>query len=253
MLMKMILSICLCGIFSLAAMGSAFGSIMEATASSALQTGFDGNILNNDVIENGSSALSGAPTTTGSVSGYAGGVAPGNSFANLTDGLASTKVNSDDISHDTYFDGGSFSNGNPTITYSFSNPLGETLTSINSISGWADTQSFSHQDYSVAVSLVGAPAVFIPLASVNYDPWNGGNGGAANSSQVTVTDSTGVLATGVAAIQFTILNNGGSGQVFREFDVVGQPTPAPEPSSLVLLGLGAAGLFVAARRCRKLS
>jgi hypothetical protein len=234
-----------------AATNAVHGAVMESDASSTTQTNFDGNILNNDLIENGSAALSGPPTTTGSVSSYGGDVAPYNNFSNLTDGLASTKVTNNDLSHDTYFDGSDFTATTPTITYSFSNPRGMTLTSINSISGWADTPSFSNQDYKVLVSHVGTPSNFVLLTSVDYNPWDPSYDGP-NSTQVTLTGSGGPLATGVAAIEFQFINNGGSGQVFREIDVVGSVTAVPEPSSVMALcGLGGIGLLLVVRhRCK---
>ena len=234
-------------VWAIAPVSPARAALVEADASSAVQTTYDANILTNDLINNGSSALSGAPVTTGAVATYGGDVPPSNNFDHLTDGGASSKVTNNDLSKDAYFDGGAFAT-NPTITYKFNtaaNPLGFTLTQIRSIAGWADTTSFSNQKYTVSISLVGSPTVFTQLASVNYAPFTG-NGGTPNSSQVTLTDGTGSLASGVAAVQFAILNNGGSGQVFREIDVAGAPTAAPEPTSLGLLGVG--GLLVLRRR-----
>ena len=126
-----------------------------------------------------------------------------------------------------------------------------TLTSINSISGWADTPSFSNQDYKVLVSHVGTPSNFVLLTSVDYNPWDPSYDGP-NSTQVTLTGSGGPLATGVAAIEFQFINNGGSGQVFREIDVVGSVTAVPEPSSVMALcGLGGIGLLLVVRhRCK---
>ncbi len=46
-------------------------------------------------------------------------------------------------------------------------------------------------------------------------------------------DGVSELATGVAAIRFSILSNNGSGQVFREIDVNG--SPPPEPASIAFL------------------
>lgn len=230
---------------------AARGAVVQTTANSTTsQAAFDGNILANDLINNGSAALSGAPATTGAVATYGGDTTPANNFDHLTDGGASSKVTNNDISKDTYFDGAAFGT-NPTITYRFNttaNPLGYTLTQVRSISGWADTTSFSNQRYTVSVASVATPTTFTQLADVNYAPFTG-NGGTPNASQVTLTDdTTPSLATGVAAIKFSFLSNGGSGQVFREIDVTGTPTVAPEPGSAALLAGGAAGLLLRRRR-----
>ena len=220
--------------------------------SSTSQQAFDGNISSTDLIENGSSALAGAPTTTGSVAGYAGTGSQPNSWSNLTDGQASSKgagssnTGDNDLSHDTYFDTGSFGT-NPSITYTFSSagaPSGYTITSINSISGWQDTHTFSNQAYQIDVQYAGSSS-FVPLQTVNYSPFpdNGGNVDAPNSSQVTLTGSV----PNVTAIRFDILNNGGSGQVFREIDVAGTPTSVPEPASIASLLVGS-GMLLLRRR-----
>ena len=64
------------------------------------------------------------------------------------------------------------------------------------------------------------------------------------ASQVTLTDTSGVLAANVSAIRFSFsqaaaadgLTQNQSGQVIREIDVSGS---VPEPASLGLLGCGA--------------
>lgn len=223
------------------------GALVETDQFSPSQTAFDGNILNSDLIENGSAALSGM-STTGSVSSYPGDVAPYNSFSNLTDGAASISTTLNDISHDTYFDSAAFATG-PSTTYTFSSPTGVTLTSINSISGWGNTPPFSHQAFNVLISLVGSPTTFVPLANVNYNPWatNTAGPGGANSSQVTITDSAGTIATGVAAIKFQFVSNGDGIQVFREIDVLGSAT-TPEPASVSILAIGAVGLLARRRK-----
>lgn len=223
----------------------ASAALVQTNVSTTNQTTYDGNILATDVIRNGSTSLSNV-TTTGSVSTYGGNVAPFNNFDHLTDGGASTKINSDDISKNTYFDGTSLGT-NPTITFTFNttaNPDGFTLTSINTISGWADSPRFSNQRYTVSLAWVGAPSTFSVLRDVTYSPFSAT--GNANSSQVTLTDDTGSLATGVSAIRFAFLSSGAD-QLFREIDVVGVAS-VPEPSSITLGLVGAFSLLAYRRR-----
>ena len=75
------------------------------------------------------------------------------------------------------------------------------------------------------------------MASVTYSPFNpGGFSGdsPANSSEVSLTDTTGVLATGVQAIRFTWIYTNTTlspdGQAVRKVDVFGAPTTVPEPA-----------------------
>ena len=181
-------------------------------------------------------------STTGSIAAYSGNVSPGNSWTNLTDGQASSKVTNNDISHDTYFDGTAMNSG-ASITYTFNSttfPKGISLTQVRSISGWADTTSFSNQKYTISVAPVNALTSFTQVASVNYAAFSG-NAGTPNSSQVTLTDTTGFLANNVGAVRFSIGNNGGTGQVFREINVLGTastttppPPPPPVPSIMPL-------------------
>ena len=241
-----VLVLAICGGISA---NTASAALVTASAFSGVQTNFDANILNNDLVENGSAALSGV-TTNGSVSTYPGDVAPANSFDHLTDGIASSGHDGiNDISGDTYFDTASFST-NPSITYSFASPTGVSLSSVNVISGWANNPPFSHQKYQVLVSFVGSPAAFVSLANIDFDPWasNPAGPGGSSSTQVTLTDNAGALATGVAAIQFKFLDHGQpGGQVFREIDVTGAAVSVvPEPASLSLLAIG--GLTLLRRR-----
>jgi hypothetical protein len=124
--------------------------------------------------------------------------------------------------------------------------------------GWHDHASFSDQDYSISYSTVANPNTFLPLTSIAYNPFDPANdsataGGQYNSSQVTVTDTTGILASGVASLEFTFTpyynasSVEQSGQVVREIDVNGVATVVPEPASC---GLMLAGFAMALKRRR---
>ncbi len=104
------------------------------------------------------------------------------------------------------------------------NGAGYDLTEIQSIAAWQGA-GFSNQKYDVSVRYLG-DAAFTALLTVDYQPFTGDltEGG---STKVNVTDDAGVLAGGVEAIKFTILDtasNGGGGAVFREIDVFGAAT-----------------------------
>ncbi len=166
----------------------AFAAVTQATTNSPSQTNYDALISNTDLINQGSAAVS-SVSTTGSVATFGGDVAPFNNFNHLYDGGASIKVTNNDLSRNTYFDGGAFTTG-PTITFQFNttaNPGGYSLTSIQSISGWADSRTFANQVYNISYSTVSAPTTFLSLASVNYKPFADNTGGG--SSDVLLTDT----------------------------------------------------------------
>ena len=219
----------------------AFAAVTQTLGNSSVQANYDSQISNTDLINQGSANVL-SVSTTGSVSTYPGDVAPFNNFNHLYDGGASTKVTNNDLSRNTYFDPGAFGT-NPTITFQFNttaNPAGYSLTSIQSISGWADSRTFANQVYNISYSTVSAPTTFISLASVNYKPFADNSGGG--SSDVLLTDTTGILATNVSALKFSFIDNGGgAGQVFREIDVFG--ASVPEPTSIALAVMSCVGLL----------
>jgi hypothetical protein len=121
---------------------------------------------------------------------------------------------------------------------------GYDITGIQSIAAWQGA-GFSNQKYDVLVKHLG-DATFSHLVTVDYQPFSTAltEGG---STKVNVMDSTGVLASGVVAIKFAFMQinaNPAGGTVMREMDVFG--TPTPEPTTMVLLGLG--GLLAWRRR-----
>ena len=62
-------------------------------------------------------------------------------------------------------------------------------------------------------------------------------------------DALGLTIPGVNAIQFQTANNVQNGYVgYREFDLIGSPTTAPEPASLGLLGVSVLSLLARRRK-----
>lgn len=99
-----------------------------------------------------------------------------------------------------------------TVTYSLdlgASPAGYDITSIITQGGWNDGGR-DQQKYNVYYSTVAAPATFIPIGlTVDFNP---PPGGIPSASQVTITNSTSMLAAGVAKLRFDFAPpNGPSG------------------------------------------
>ena len=207
------------------------------------QTAFDGNISATDLINQGTQSLFSVVTTGTSRSSTNG----------INDGAASGPAvagGPSDFSHDTFYLSDDLA-AKPTVTFvlnTMDNPSGYDITRINSINGWIDDHSFSNQKYTVSYATVSDPLTFKPLASVDYEPFDANDNGSnpPNSSQVTLTDSTGTLAGNVAAIQFQFAQAGAqNGQVIREIDVFGTAAASavPEPAAPGLIGFAAVALL----------
>ena len=131
-------------------------------------------------------------------------------------------------------------NINSAGTYDFNlntavNTLGYDITAVNTYTGWTDFRA--GQDNTIWYSLVGS-ATFTQFADINIAHSNG-------TLRTSVTDNTGLIASGVDAIRFIVDQ---STFVYREVDLIGTPTQAavvPEPASVAIwsfLGLGIACL-----------
>jgi hypothetical protein len=116
------------------------------------------------------------------------------------------------------------------ITYTFSSPIA--ITSINTYVGWRDGGR-ANQDYTISYSLAGSPADFLPLYTVDYDPDL--NVEPADTA-VSLTDTSGMILDGVAALEFSFpsVQNGYVG--YRELNVEGT-AEVPEPGTIVLTGI----------------
>ncbi len=103
---------------------------------------------------------------------------------------------------------------------------GYDLTNITVYGGWADNGR-DQQAYTVSYSMAPAPADFLPLAVVNYNPSVAND--VQSATRVTLTGSTGVLATNVAAVKFDFTSpaseNGYCG--YAGINIFGTPAIAP--------------------------
>ena len=131
------------------------------------------------------------------------------------------------------------------------NTLGYTLTNLSTYAGW--NAGRDGQEYTVSYSTVGAPGTFTTLTTIpQFNPT--GVPFADAHTLVSLTDSTGVLATGVAAVRYTFTGFENGGTAYREFDAFGSPTTGPgnpgvpdAGSTAALLGLGLGALAFARR------
>ena len=123
-----------------------------------------------------------------------------------------------------------------SVTYTLTGSAsGYTLTNIVVYGGWGDAGR-DQQAYTVYYSKVAAPATFIQLSSVNYNPANAA--GVHCATRATLTPVNGVLATNVAAVKFDfttpVPENGYCG--YSEISLFGVPTPvvATNPTNIMV-------------------
>jgi lysophospholipase L1-like esterase len=112
------------------------------------------------------------------------------------------------------------------------------ITSIQSIASWQGA-GFPNQKYEVRVRRLGETGFPVePLLTVDYQPFPATPSNNGGSTKVNVTDTTGILASGVVAIRFDILDtvsNQAGGVVMREIDVFGTPSNDLAPPAIVSL------------------
>ena len=75
---------------------------------------------------------------------------------------------------------------------------GYDITGASLVAGWPSAGMYAQQWWNINVATVAAPTTFTLLAPVSYNPFPGSL--TAGYSHVAPTDSTGVLATGVVAV-----------------------------------------------------
>lgn len=225
-------------IASLAFSSTSNASIVYSGSSANSFGAFDGNIAANDLINIGQSSLLSAASTVGANEGSLDGTHDG------TGGQSGT--------NNAWYAGGS------TVTFALNlnagtggSPEGYTISGVNSFAGWPNNDTFSNQVYLLQVATLLNPS-FTTIESVNYQPFTNINNfpNDPSSTEVSITSTSGPLATGVTAVQFVLgiptIPGAASGTVWQELDVIGRATP--EPSSIVLWGVVIAGGLLVARR-----
>ena len=202
------------------------------TGDGGLQSFYDSQMSSADLVNVGQPSLS---TTTSSAALFGPYTLDG-----LHDGSGAAAAN---VSY--------WSSSSTVVTFTLDTSiytLGYEINSIRNINGYSsNAKAYANQTFDILYSTVAAPLVFLPLTTVSYTPFS--NTGPSGASMVTLTDTTGILAIGVAAIRLNIPLTLDTGEtaVFREFDLIGGPV-VPEPSTAALLGLGCVGLAIRARR-----
>jgi hypothetical protein len=153
---------------------------------------------------------------------------PGRSVNSLTDGgggaltqIAGTVGYTTSTNYVTCGNGGG---AGASVTYMLTGSAsGYNLTNIMVYAGWVDA-GHDQQAYTVSYSKVAAPATFISLGSVNYNPANAAN--AQSATRISLLPASGVLATNVAAVKFDFTTptseNGYCG--YSEIALFGMPT-----------------------------
>ncbi len=141
-----------------------------------------------------------------------------------------------------------FANSQPnTLTFLLDTTVGfrgYDIEQIQTVAGWYGvTQSQANQDFELFVRELGSDT-FISLGSFSYTPFPDSDTSGSYGTRITLTDDTGVIASGVDAVRFTFAQAsfaGTTGTVVREIDIDGVAF-VPEPCSFLvgslLIGLG---------------
>ncbi|MBK1881233.1 hypothetical protein JIN85_02335 [Luteolibacter pohnpeiensis] len=195
----------------------AHGEINIQTEQSTTALAFADQASATDLINNGQSTLASVTATSTSATFPATGI---------NDGVYANSP----YAANTYFQ--ATTDFPAEVTYDLDvsvNTNGYDITSIDTFMGWANSaQIQANQDFTVEVSLVGSSG-YIPLSNVLYQPFS--STGGTYESHVKLTDTEGVIASGVDSIRFIFGDPGSTitpnpGTVIREIDVAGTPSAA---------------------------
>lgn len=120
-----------------------------------------------------------------------------------------------------------------TLTLTFDtdrSPLGYEIEEIVSYAGWrVNGSALANQQYLLEYSVIDDED-FVSLGVQTFTPFDDDNEDAAGATRLGLTDTTGVIATGVDAIRITFQGHGFSnisddidGTVYQEIDIIGTP------------------------------
>ncbi len=176
------------------------------------------------VVTNGSLIAGKSPS---SASGSFSLEIPGRSVTSLTDGgdgaLAQIPATVGYTTTANYVTCGNGNGAGSSVIYTLAgSPGGYNLTNISVYGGWADAGR-DQQAYTIYYATVAAPATFISLGSVNYNPANPAN--AQSATRISLLPANGILETNAAAVKFDFTTptseNGYCG--YSEIAVFGTP------------------------------
>ena len=214
------LAITLAGLASAAIPASA--GLVQTKVFSATELAYSADVSTTDLLAGKTATTTGWNTANGSTTAELNDGIHGRSFATAGNSVE-----------------GTWTTVGATAIYNLglgANNLGYDLTSIQTIAAWVNV-GFGNQAYTVDVKLVGA-ASYTSLATVDYEPLGSGIG----ATKVTLTDTSGVLTSGVEYIRFTANSvNGGANSgafVFREIDVFGTSSTTSNIGRLTLKSSG---------------
>jgi len=187
---------------------SVSAEIVTTSESSTTSLAFSEHVSSQDLINNGQTSLS-SSATTATVSNYPASNLNSGGYSNSNNTYYQTSAGHFPATATYYLD----------LTYY---PNGYDITQISTFAGWSNgLQLRANQLYSVYVSYIDSDE-FVEVASVSYEPFSGSGG--SYETMVTITeDESGVIASGVDAVQFIIQDPGGYA-FYRELDVHGEPT-----------------------------
>jgi len=124
-----------------------------------------------------------------------------------------------------------------TLTLTFDtvlNPLGYEIEEIVTYAGWiVNGSALGNQQYLLEYSVIDDED-FVSCGVQTFTPFDDDDPEVAGVTELTLTDTTGVIATGVDAIRITFQDHGFSnvsggidGTVYQEIDIIGTPVGDP--------------------------